>query len=211
MRVFHFRDREYGIKSIQERRLKIARIMELNDPFEFLGVRLDDKSFRSAMNETKKDLSKSKGLVCFSKNWRNPVQWSHYAEDHRGICLGFDIPRNLVVKVKYVNARLKHDGVINLSMMERILTTKFRHWQYEKEYRLFIGLDKDEEENGLYFQNFSEQIKLRQIIVGSRSDISRADIKTALGDLENEVEIFKARPAFRTYRIVRNENEKLWA
>jgi hypothetical protein len=40
MKVYHFRSAEFGIKSLRERRLKIARIMELNDPFEFLAVDL---------------------------------------------------------------------------------------------------------------------------------------------------------------------------
>jgi hypothetical protein len=211
MRVFHFRTKEYAIQSIRERRLKIARIEELNDPFEFLGVRLDDRGFRVAMKSMKREISMTRGLICFSKSWGNPLQWSHYAEDHKGICLGFDVPRNLLAKVNYVNSRLRHDGLITLPVMEKILKTKFRHWQYEKEYRLFIGLDKFEEENGLFFLGFSHQLKLKQVIVGSRSNVSRSEIAAALGNFKDEVEVFRTRPAFKTYKIVRNENEKLWA
>ena len=54
--------------------------MELNDPFEFLGAELSDRNFRKAIKKTKKDLSKTKGILCFSKNWKNPVQWSHYTD-----------------------------------------------------------------------------------------------------------------------------------
>ena len=38
MRLYHFLNAEYGLLNIRHRRLKIARINELNDPFEFLGV-----------------------------------------------------------------------------------------------------------------------------------------------------------------------------
>jgi hypothetical protein len=40
-------------------------------------------------------------MLCFSRDWHNPVQWSHYADKHRGICLGFDVPDSLLVPVQY--------------------------------------------------------------------------------------------------------------
>jgi hypothetical protein len=38
MRVYHFTKAVHGLEAIRRRRLKIARISELNDPFEFLQV-----------------------------------------------------------------------------------------------------------------------------------------------------------------------------
>ena len=38
MRLYHFVDAKYGILNIKNRQLKIARMEELNDPFEFLGA-----------------------------------------------------------------------------------------------------------------------------------------------------------------------------
>lgn len=87
MFVYHFLNSHYGLEDIRERRLKISRIMELNDPFEFLGVDLSDRQFRKAMKKTKAQLSKTKGLLCFCKTWRNPLLWGHYADKRRGICL----------------------------------------------------------------------------------------------------------------------------
>jgi hypothetical protein len=210
MRVFHFRDHKNGLKSLKERRLKIASIMALNDPFEFLGVELSNPEFRKAINATKKQISETTGILCFSKNWRNPVQWSHYAEKHKGICMGFDIPKRLLAEVEYVDERLSPVNDIDIAMMKRFLATKFSHWVYEEEYRLFISLNKNEEENGLYFLDFSDDLRLKQIIVGARSSISRKQVSHALGDLRHEVEVFKARPAFKSFEVVRNKNEKLW-
>ena len=211
MRVLHFRNAKYGLKSLKERRLKIARIIELNDPFEFLGARLSDPKLRKAMNETKNELSQTTGPLCFSKTWHNPVQWSHYAEKHKGICMGFEIPKSLLAKVEYVDERLPCGNVVDFELMKKFLTTKFSHWAYEEEYRLFISLDKNEEENGLYFLDFSDDLRLKQVIVGARSTLSRKQISEALGDLSQDVEVFKARPAFKSFEVVRNKNEKLWA
>lgn len=37
MRLYHFTSQKFGLLALKDRRLKIARINELNDPFEFLG------------------------------------------------------------------------------------------------------------------------------------------------------------------------------
>ena len=106
MRVYHFLNVDHGLDNLRHRRLRISRIIELNDPFEFLGVDLSDRTFRQAFWETKRQLSKTNGLLCFSKTWRNPVLWEHYADKHRGLCLGFDVPKALLEKIKYVKLRL---------------------------------------------------------------------------------------------------------
>jgi len=209
MRVYHFLNKKYALKDLKERRLRISRIMELNDPFEFLGAELSNREFRKAMNQTKKELSKTTGILCFSKKWTDPVQWSHYADRHKGICLGFDVPGHLLFKVKYVRDRLPINGGIDEKRMLEFLTTKFIHWAYEQEYRLFISLEDDED--GLYYADFSDNLKLRQIIVGCQSDVTRAELDAVIKGINSDIEIFKTRPAFRSFKIVRNKNDELWA
>ncbi len=46
MRVYHFINEEYGLQSLERRRLKISRITETNDPFEFSSLDLSDASTR---------------------------------------------------------------------------------------------------------------------------------------------------------------------
>ena len=212
MLLYHFRNKKYGIKSLKEKRLKISRIHELNDPFELLGCELSDKINRDAFRKTKDDLSKSKGLLCFSKNWRSPVQWTHYSDNHTGICMGFEIPDpdEWLIKVDYQSKRLSCPTEFDFDFMNKVLSTKFSHWKYEKEYRVFIELDSSKEENGLYFYDFSEMLRLKQVIVGCNSNITRDEVKDVLGDLYYEVEAFKARPAFKTFNIVMNRNKSLW-
>jgi len=209
MRVYHFLNKNYGLENLQRRRLKIAEIMSLNDPFDLLGINLSDPSLRHAVNETKRALSKKRGILCFSKGWRNPVQWAHYSDKHQGICIGFDVPDSLLVKVSYVRNRLKPEKEIDEQFMLKLLSTKFSHWKYEKEYRVFVSLD--EKVDGYFFKEFSRELMPRQVIVGAISDISRADINQALGSMKAGIEVFKARPAFRTFRIVKQRKESLWA
>ncbi len=209
MRVYHFVNKEYGLKDLREKRLKISRIMDLNDPFEFLGADLSDREFRKAMKATKKELSKTSGILCFSKNWSNPVQWAHYADRHKGLCLGFDVPDKHLSKVKYVRERLLVNSKTTEKLMLKLLTTKFHHWHYEQEYRAFVNLE--EEDNGLYYTDFSEIIKLRQVIIGAHSAVTNYEVNEAIGNTDHKIEIFKARAAFRKFEIVRNRNEELYA
>lgn len=208
MLVYHFVNAQFGLDDIRNRRLKIARIMDLNDPFEFLGVDLSDQQFRRALRETKTKLSKTKGILCFCKSWKNPVVWGHYADRHRGICLGFEVPSSILNRVAYVDSRLPRPDVPDVAFMKKLLLTKFAHWQYEQEYRVFVQLE--EEIGGLYFSEFSDQLTLKRVIVGDQSSISRAEVSGALGDLETGVEVFKARAAFKSFNVVRNRDETMW-
>lgn len=210
MRLYHFRDEKYGLISLTDKRLKIARINELNDPFEMLGCNLSDSNKRQSFQIMKNKLNEDTGLLCFSANWRSPVQWAHYTNNHKGVCLEFEVPETFLIKISYINSRLKCGDKIDEKYMHKILTTKFSHWKYEEEYRTFLSLDHILKENGLYFEPFSDKLKLKKVIVGCNSKLKRSDIIIALGKIENNIEIFKARPAFGSFRIVRNQNENLW-
>jgi hypothetical protein len=209
MLVYHFINAHFGLEALKQRRLKIARIMELNDPFEFLAVDLSDREFRKVIKATKADLSKTKGILCFCKTWTHPILWGHYADKHKGICLGFEVPRSVLEKVDYVDCRFPRPDIMDEAFMKRLLFTKFAHWQYEQEYRAYVQLD--EEVDGLYYAEFSEKLSLKRVIVGEQSKVLRAKISQALGSLSKDVEVFKARAGFRSFDVVRNKNEAMWA
>lgn len=209
MRAYYFTNAVHGLAAVRDRRLKVARLHELNDPFEFLGVELSDPEFRHALTGTKRQLSNGNGLLCFSKSWRHPMLWAHYADKHRGVSLGFHVNGEKLEHVSYVNSRFpKPVNPESEAFVRKLLYTKFAHWSYEDEYRLYVSLN--DQENGLYFVPFSEELTLRQVIVGSESAVTRAEISRALGTLANEVEQFKARPAFKSFKIVRQKDERLW-
>lgn len=218
MLVYHFINAEHGIENLQRRRLKIAELDSLNDPFELFGIEMSNKGVRQAFEQMKQELAKNRGLLCFSELWDNPVMWSHYASRHTGLCLGFEISEDRIGKVLYSRKRLVADleKLSNPSLLSeedalRFLFTKYAHWRYEKEFRSFVTKEEKDPETGLYFANFSEHLKLKRVIVGAKSILSRSDINLALGELSSEVESFKSRLAFRTFRVVRQKNEKLWS
>lgn len=220
MRVYHFLSDDFALINIKERRLKIATIMELNDPFELLALDLSDPKARKAFNQAKAKISKKFGFICFSRNWHSPLLWGHYANKHKGICLGFDIPDNELKIINYSSKRNKEliEKIRNLDKnrvnyvgkhLLDIVTTKFYQWRYEKEARRVVTLQGKEEE-GLYFEDFGEIMKLKQVIVGSNSNITRDKVCEALGSWHGNVEAFKVRTSFKVFRMVRNADKSLW-
>ncbi|MEE1655010.1 DUF2971 domain-containing protein [Microvirga sp. CF3062] len=202
---------------IKKRHLKVARVHDLNDPFEF-EVATADRGVRRAFRAVKDWLHESIGILCFSRDWNDPVQWAHYADRHRGICLGFDIPREQLDTVIYSEtltepseALLQEAGNDRWEHFKQIISTKYIHWQYEKEERVYVDLRREEpDKDGHHFTDFSDEISLKEIIVGHRSTLTRDELKDALGDLASQVSLCKARLAFKSYTVVPQLNQSLW-
>ena len=212
-RVYHFLKAGHGIQNIEKRRIKISTLLGLNDPFELLAHNISNKSLRDLLTLTKKHFDKEFGMLCFSKSSHSPVQWAHYGDRHTGVCLGFDINDDLLEDVRYEDKRT--DGFVlpvepesELQWRRKVLYTKYSHWSYEEEVRTFASLDN--KDGDLYFKSFDEKIRLAEVQVGFNSDLSRSRVAEALGDLSGCVEVFKVRPAFQSFKMVRNLDESLW-
>jgi hypothetical protein len=214
MRLYHFIDSTHGLENIRSRRLKISTIDRLNDPFEFMGVASRDKEIRKRYSSLKDGLAKYTGIVCFSEGWKNPLLWSHYADRHRGLCLGFDVGGE-IHKVRYQKRRLPPDiralesEATAKAHVRALVTTKFSHWQYEREYRLFAQLKDKDEGADLYFISFNRTLRLREVIVGPCSSIARPQVTAAVGHLPG-VRLVKSRLAFRSFRVVEQRDTSRW-
>ena len=200
MRVYHFLSAQHALDNIRRRRIKIATFETLNDPFELWAVSLPDKQIRKALRNWKNTMSRNYGLLCFSRSWHTPVLWSHYADRHRGIALGFEVSDELLRNVEYVKARPPFKTVTQRTM-EKLLFTKFSDWGYEEELRIFTRLEERDLASNLFFAEFNDDVALREVICGPLCEVSKSLIADALGDLA-DVKVIKARLAFRTFRVV---------
>lgn len=83
------------------------------------------------------------GVCCFSGDRKNALMWAHYADSHKGVCIGFSTPvlhstfAAHLFPVEYVKNFPKVDFMKDHDeAVTRIIMTKSEHWEYEKEYRL---------------------------------------------------------------------------
>jgi hypothetical protein len=93
--------------------------------------------------------------------------------------------------------------------MKLLLATKFDAWSYEQEQRSFCSLSEPDPVTNLYFVGFGQELQLREVIVGERSDVTRTKLAAVLGSLSG-VRSFKTRPAFRDFRVVENKLARAW-
>lgn len=217
MLVYHFLSQTYGLESLQYRRLKVSLPDSLNDPFEHRAIELSDRDQRRAFNEAIPQLALHCGLICYSEAYTSPMIWSHYADRHRGICLGFEIPKQHLTQVKYIAKRLR--GKIGArraitaneaKLALRLTASKYSEWSYEREWRAFVALNDMQRVGDLYFQPYGEHMVLREVVMGAHSTASRKDVDDALGDLVKSVRRCKVRPAFRTFKMTPNRMDSLW-
>ena len=141
----HLTSAEFAINNIALGRMKVARFSDLNDPFELMALNLRELSTRKVVIDFKNTEDSHTGLLCFSANWTSPVLWSHYGAKHCGICLGFDIEKGRAEKVQYEDERIREklgeEGdplVLDKKLQDLLLRTKYSHWNYEEEYRVFV-------------------------------------------------------------------------
>ena len=216
MIVYHFTSAEYGISNIANKRLKVAEIDKLNDPYDLMAFDTSDRGIRNAFNSTKAAFAEIHGITCFSRKWDNPVQWAHYGDRHRGIALGLEIPDKFLTPVKYLEEPLLLErqtlqgGKIGSDTMLKILTSKFFQWSYEDELRGFYSFseaDKLHRSVGLpIFQSFSETLKLKEVILGTHiSKDNELKVQMAVSAFGSNLELIKARLAFRSFSIVGNK------
>ncbi|HHQ4707476.1 TPA: DUF2971 domain-containing protein [Aeromonas veronii] len=174
-KYYNYLDPSYFI----EPTIKISQPFLLNDPFEksltaeaiellieeFMSefYKLESKSISE--DEMRKEfkgmfstLTTMHGIVSLSETHRNALMWSHYANSHKGICIGYksdflsSLPRPernnddgkyYPIKINYDNCRFDIEKYNNEKPFFRelaieSLSKKSDDWIYEKEHRCII-------------------------------------------------------------------------
>lgn len=113
-----------------------------NDPFDcpvFNGPNYEKNiSVRNVLEKIK--------ISCFSEFNNSILLWSHYADSHKGICIGYKIDQNYLKennihleKVIYINS--SNNDIRNFkSFLSSTFFQKNEVWAYENEYRI-LGFD----------------------------------------------------------------------
>ncbi len=121
---------------------------------------LKNQQFLECINELQKNYideisnkfqSEKTLLSCFSDDYKNILMWSHYADNHKGFCVEYDISDRDLQYDDFM--RMLHPVIyaenflnINYSQIQLkyvvgfcLVLQKFIDWQYENEYRLIMN------------------------------------------------------------------------
>lgn len=213
MRLYHMTSAEACMKILHRKRLKASLFEDLNDPFELLAMSTGEKMARVLLKHLKKQLNGKYCLLCFSEVWNEPLLWAHYANKHKGVCLGFDVRDGLATKVTYVSQRLHHEFARETvpfspevqKLVRESLYTKHDGWAYEQEWRVYTD-QNTRDPDGNYYAEFSEELKLREVILGERCALTKTEVANLLRASEPRVKVWRARTAFTSFKVVENKS-----
>lgn len=143
------------IELTSKERAGIVKICEEDDGVseKFISDMPDNLLLTIFNNMDKSSLNNTKyGVTCFSKKNDNILMWSHYANNHTGICLGFEIDENeqfniqsgireMLIPIEYSQDNKRPVFTFqpnNPSYMDAVLKKKGKDWEYEDEYRIRV-------------------------------------------------------------------------
>jgi hypothetical protein len=147
----------------------------------------DGKLVEQAIAQYEAEFSKW-GLVCFAQHPNNILMWPHYADQHRGMCLGFENKKPLsdcgVYPVDYRRGypELTFDEVWHREGLARVLFTKHEGWAYECELRWI-------KTEGSQLTDYPG--KLCRVIFGARTPLEASNLVQALVDQDPEIELLR--------------------
>lgn len=148
-----------------------------------------------------------KGICCFSSVYDNPLLWSHYGDQHKGLCIGYNLTRNpepRLHKVTYGGGRIVPTSLISRAVTDgdqeaiklldqHILLRKASPWRYEREWRL-LG------HRGLQ----DSPLRMIEITFGLRcSDAVKHSIVSALENRESTVKFYKMHQVRGSFKLKR--------
>jgi Protein of unknown function (DUF2971) len=136
-----------------------------------------------------------RGVCCFSTTYASPLLWSHYGDQHRGICVGYGLdrrPKPEMHRVVYGGGRSVRTSVLIRALVDEepsakkeldrdVLLRKARGWNYEKEYRL-LGVQGDQD----------SPLLLKEVTFGLRCPLSVVHtLVKALADRGTDMRYFQ--------------------
>jgi hypothetical protein len=195
--------------------VKVSRIKKVNDLFELQPYLRIDRRKRKQIEKIRTRVSDTYGMVCFSTNWQEPIMWGHYADNNKGVVLGFKVVSNrfIIKPVKYPSEReelsLDLQRITPSEYIKAVGFVKYKSWSYEKEHRFFVKLDDCLIIEGNYFLKLGNDLELKKVIIGPAHPYKNKKNYTQtakyIAELVKKIgaELMVSRPEFGGYRIVR--------
>lgn len=167
-----------------------------------------------SMRTTFEDMKVTTGISCLSELDNSLLMWAHYANNHRGMCVEYELleinrqlkfsPIPVVYsdeKVRISSIRQEKIEVDATRFLIESLTTKSTEWSYEKEWRIIrdnvaCGLKWDVEEKGALL----DMIRPSSVILGCMAELEFEQSVYAYCE-ERRINLFKMKKNKEFYRL----------
>lgn len=155
------------------------------------GGKVHDKAKKviDKISATTLDVINNIGVLSLTEKNDSVTMWAHYAENHKGVCVGFLVSNETVpIEVTYVpktppvNFSNLFDDESEKDVYKWIFS-KHHDWKEEKEWRIVVSQGN---------QLWPIPGKINTVIFGLRMDSSKKDIIKKILENESEVEYYEA-------------------
>lgn len=199
--------------------IKFTNPIDFNDPFDCYpnswGNEIHQGELPHAVVDScnymlQKALSQIVGVTCFTPHNDRMLMWSHYASQHKGICIGFDT--DILIKECDKNS---HGSPVIHSLKKVIYTDerpcerdadkfikKSTEWGYENEYRLISCAVKGTPQWGPGVWEIPEK-SIKEVIFGARipQEIQK-ELVRKIKQFRSDIKLKKAVLDSYTYKII---------
>lgn len=154
----------------------------------------------------------SLGILSLTTDPLNSLMWAHYADNHKGLCIGFNVEHEFfkysprqpsfnnytdlfsLLRVRYRSERPNYKGLDKCEYILNAFGTKFIQWSYENEYRFLRVLSEGEK---VLIQEPPKDL-IKEVYIGMNSGINL----NYHGGVSEEVEIYKVNYKHDGYRLI---------
>lgn len=215
IKLFWYTSAEYLEDNLRNGHIVLTEIAKSNDPFEYLPSTMDTlnkhtasvEDMEGAKTDTRELVSAREQrpplIACLSTTMSSGAMWGHYANEHKGVCLVFEIPVYTsaregcfpIVPVKYKRNRVyignfpDDDAEEQEEFRYSMLAMKGEDWNYEREFRILvtrsIQLCRDFEKEHIEFRGnkyFFDGLMgyLKGIILGIKCPLREEEVQFLL-------------------------------
>lgn len=214
MKLYHFLSEKWALEALEKQFIKVSKYDDLNDPFELLAMSLEDKVSRTVMLENKRKINEKLRILCFSKSWKNPLLWGHYADNHRGIALELEVPSKDAHPITYEEDRSsldlhalmdKRDEAAKREMF-KMYTTKYSDWSYEEEYRVQFLREECFTKGEHDFVKLGNNLRVTGLVLGPLNSTSKEKLVSSLPE-GKEIIVTTTRIAFQSFDVVHQKQK----
>jgi hypothetical protein len=198
---------DYDIDNVKNDKFTLSNPNNFNDPFEFAIIYKDlvelskFNVFDDILRKLPTEINKKWRVGCFADTNKNLLMWSHYAKNHEGFCLEYDLydlyeMKELLLPVKY-EMEIAEES-IDSSISQEFMFRKSNVWEYEGEWRIVKQATNDES-----YMNIDVP-KVKSIYMGCK--ISN-DLREKLIEVckERKINLFESRVDLNKYDIIFNK------
>jgi Protein of unknown function (DUF2971) len=171
------------------------------------------KNAQPGLNKTWKSVFDTIRIFCVTEDHKNLLMWSHYADKHEGavirigcikeidsvllaavpVCYTDQTPV-IATKDEWINSLIGLSEIDYDQHLKKIVTTKSKEWEYEKEWRVYTFVQPSSIDDGKYLYQIFSPKEIQAIYFGCKVDEKTIDkIRKEMHPDLSHVEFYNAK------------------